>query len=111
MSKVYVIGGEQTDFERNWTKEGKSVLAMFKEVIEDALKATNLSYNDINRLKVKNKVGVFVGNFDGEQYLQQGHLGAFLTEVDDSFYGISSARYEAACASSSIAIDAAMSKN
>jgi acetyl-CoA C-acetyltransferase len=39
MSKVYVIGGEQTDFERNWTKEGKSVLAMFKEVIEGRIKS------------------------------------------------------------------------
>ena len=38
------------------------------------------------------------------------YLGAFLTEVDKSFYGVPSARYEAACASGSVAIDAAATK-
>lgn len=42
--------------------------------------------------------------------MQQGHLGAFLTEVDHSFNGIPAARYEAACASGSVAIDAARAK-
>ena len=37
MSKVYVLGGAQTDFERNWTKEGKNVIALLKEVMTDAL--------------------------------------------------------------------------
>ena len=42
--------------------------------------------------------------------MDQSHLGAFLTEVNPAFYGVPSARYEAACASSSVAIDAAFSK-
>lgn len=25
MSRVYVLGGEQSDYERNWSKEGKSL--------------------------------------------------------------------------------------
>ena len=25
--KVYIMGGAQTDFERNWTKEGKGMIA------------------------------------------------------------------------------------
>jgi acetyl-CoA C-acetyltransferase len=61
-------------------------------------------------LNKHNRVGVFVGNFDAEQYANQGHLGAFLTEVDTSFIGVPSARYEAACASGSVAIDAAATK-
>ena len=28
---VWVLGGEQTDFARNWSKEGKSILAMMRE--------------------------------------------------------------------------------
>jgi len=107
---VYIIGGSQTDFQRNWSKEGKNFIAMIKEVIEDALKKTNLSLKEIESLNKKNKIGFFVGNFDGEQYFNQGHLGAFLTEISPSFYGIPSARYEAACASGSVAIDAASSK-
>ena len=31
MKKVYVLGGTQTDFERNWTKEGKNLIALLKE--------------------------------------------------------------------------------
>lgn len=107
---VYIIGGSQTDFQRNWTKEGKSFIAMMKEIIEDTLKKTNIDLKEIESLNKKNKIGIFVGNFDGEQYFNQGHLGAFLTEISSSFYGIPSARYEAACASGSVALDAASSK-
>ena len=35
MSKVYVMGGSQTDFERNWSREGKNVIAMLREVIAE----------------------------------------------------------------------------
>lgn len=55
-------------------------------------------------------IAVFVGNFDAEQYTQQGHLGAFLTEVHPAFYGVPGARYEAACASGSVALDAASAR-
>lgn len=110
MEKVYIVGGAQTDFERNWTKEGKSFVALLKEIIEDTLKNANLTYEDIEDLNKKNKIACFVGNFAGEKYTNQGHLGALLTEVHPSFYGVPSARYEAACASSSVAIDAAVTK-
>lgn len=61
-------------------------------------------------LNKENKVACFVGNFIAEQYVNQGHLGALLTEVHPAFYGVPSARYEAACASSSVALDAAITK-
>lgn len=108
--KVYVLGGAQTDFERNWSKEGKNVIALLKEVVSDALSEVKLTYEDIRRLNCENRVSCFVGNFIAEEYIQQGHLGALLTEVDPAFYGVPSARYEAACASSSVALDAAITK-
>ena len=110
MSKVYVLGGAQTDFERNWKKEGKGIVALLKEAMADGLANANLSFNDIRNLNQENRVACFVGNFIAEKYVDQGHLGAFLTEVDSAFYGVPSARYEAACASSSVAIDAAATK-
>lgn len=110
MSKVYILGGAQTDFERNWKKEGKGMVAILKEVMADGLTNANLSFDDIKSLNDENRVACFVGNFIAEKYVDQGHLGAFLTEVDPSFYGVPSARYEAACASSSVAIDAAATK-
>ncbi len=110
MSKVFILGGAQTDFERNWTKEGKGMVALLKEVMADGLSGAGLSFDDVRNLNADNRVACFVGNFIAEKYTDQGHLGAFLTEVDDSFYGVPSARYEAACASSSVAIDAAATK-
>lgn len=108
--KVYILGGAQTDFERNWTKEGKGMVAMLKEVVADAISAVGIGYDEILTLNKDNRVGAFVGNFIAEKYVGQGHLGAFLTEVNPAFYGVPSARYEAACASSSVAIDAAQTK-
>ncbi|MBR6619243.1 MAG: thiolase domain-containing protein [Clostridia bacterium] len=110
MEKVYVLGGAQTDFERNWTKEGKGVIALLREVIEDGLADTGITYDDIKKLNNQNRIACFVGNFIGEYYINQGHLGALLTEVNEAFYGVPSARYEAACASSSVALDAALTK-
>ena len=110
MSKVYILGGAQTDFERNWKKEGKGMIAILKEVIADGLAHAGLSFDDVKELNGDNRVACFVGNFIAEKYVDQGHLGAFLTEVDPAFYGVPSARYEAACASSSVAIDAAATK-
>ncbi len=110
MSKVYVLGGAQTDFARNWRKEGKGIVALLKEAVNDGLTGAGLNNNDIAELNKDNRVACFVGNFIAEKYTDQGHLGAFLTEVDPAFYGVPSARYEAACASSSAAIDAATAK-
>lgn len=110
MSKVYVLGGAQTDFERNWKKEGKNMIALLKEVINDGLSNTGLSFEEIKKLNEENRIACFIGNFIAEKYIDQGHLGAFLTEVNPAFYGVPSARYEAACASGSVAIDAAQTK-
>lgn len=110
MEKVYILGGAQTDFERNWKKEGKSYIALLKEVIDDAFQDSGMTYDDIIALNRENRVACFVGNFGAESYVKQGHLGALLTEVHEAFTGVPSARYEAACASGSVAIDAAASK-
>lgn len=96
---VYVLGGHQTDFARNWTKEGKHIAAMMREAVSGGLSATGIEPADVS-------VG-HVGNFAAELYAMQGHLGAFLVEVDPAFSGLPTARHEAACASGSIALLAA----
>lgn len=110
MNTVYILGGAQTDFERNWTKEGKGMQALLREALTDGLQNAGIDYDDIKKLNKENRIACFVGNFIAEKYIDQGHLGGFLTEVDPAFYGVPSARYEAACASSSVAIDAAATK-
>jgi acetyl-CoA C-acetyltransferase len=96
---VYILGGYQTDFARNWKKENKHIVAMIREAVEGGLEATGIDPKDI-------EVG-HVGNFAAELYAMQGHLGAFLVDVDPAFSGLPTARHEAACASGSIAILAA----
>lgn len=96
---VYILGGYQTDFARNWAKEGKHIAAMFVEAVNGGLEAARIDAKDV-------QVG-HVGNFAAELYAMQGHLGAFLLEADPAFRGLPTARHEAACASGSIAVLAA----
>lgn len=96
---VYILGGYQTDFARNWKKENKHIVAMIREAVEGGLEATRIDPKEV-------QVG-HVGNFAAELYAMQGHLGAFLVDVDPAFSGLPTARHEAACASGSIAILAA----
>jgi len=97
--KVYILGGYQTDFSRNWSKENKHLMALYRESVEGAMKAVKIDPEEIDV--------AHVGNFAAELYCMQGHLGAFFTEIDPAFYGIPTARHEAACASGSVALLAA----
>lgn len=110
MNKVYVLGGAQTDFERNWSREGKNAVAMLREVVSDGCTAAGISYNEIVELNKESKVACFIGNFLSELYNQQSHIGALMTEVDPAFYGVPSVRCEAACAAGAAAMDLAMAK-
>ena len=96
---VYVLGGYQTDFARNWTKENKHIVAMLREAVLGGLEATGIDAKEV-------EVG-HVGNFAAELYSMQGHLGAFLLDADPAFSGLPTSRHEAACASGSIALLAA----
>ena len=49
-----------------------------------------------------------VGNFAAELYCGQGHLGGLLVEADPAFAGLPTSRHEAACASGSVAVLAAI---
>jgi len=96
---VYVLGGYQTDFARNWTKEKKHFSALMRESVLGALASTNIDPEEVQ--------SAHVGNFAAELYCMQGHLGAFFTEVHPAFSGLPTSRHEAACASGSIALLAA----
>jgi len=96
---TYVLGGYQTDFARNWQKENKHIVAMMREAVRGGLEATQIDAKDV-------EVG-HVGNFAAELYAMQGHLGAFLVDLDPAFSGLPTSRHEAACASGSIALLAA----
>lgn len=102
MSDVYILGGHQTDFSLNWSRENKTIFDVFSSALLSALEKTKLDAKDI-------QVG-HVGNFVAELFAGQGMLGGFFGHVlHPDLAGMPASRHEGACASGSLAILAAMS--
>jgi acetyl-CoA C-acetyltransferase len=99
-TSIYILGGTQTDFSRNWSRENLDIYQMFKQTLDDALVCTGLEPEQID-------VG-HVGNFVGELFTGQGQLGGFFAEAYPELNSMPSSRHEAACASGSIALLSAM---
>ena len=93
--KIFILGGYQTDFARNWYKENKHISAMMREAYQGSLESCTVQPEDIE--------AAFIGNFAAELYCKQGILGAFFVDFDSKFKGLPTYRFEAACASSAIA--------
>jgi acetyl-CoA C-acetyltransferase len=96
---VYILGGAQSDFARNWAREGKHFAEVMTEIVTDAITVAKVEPHEVQT--------AHVGNFAAELYSKQGQLGAFFLETNPKFNGIATSRHEAACASGSIAILAA----
>lgn len=97
---IYILGGSQTDFSRNWSREGLTIYDMFAEVLNKALTATELTPEQIQV--------AHVGNFVGDLFSGQGLINGFFAEVHPILASIPTSRHEAACASGSIALLSAM---
>lgn len=98
-NRVYVLGGWQTDFSRNFARDGQEIFDVIREVAEQALAVTAVDPEDIDT--------AHVGNFTAELFCRQGHLGGLLAAAHPAFAGLPIGRHEAACASGSIAVLAA----
>lgn len=99
---VFVLGGAQTDFARNYAREGKGFFEMLGDATRAALADARVEPRDIQ--------ASHVGNFVGERFAHQGHLGGFVAALHPDLDGLPSARHEAACASGSIAVLAALAE-
>src|SRR6476661_2171954 len=97
---VWVLGGYQTDFARNLHREGKDFADLTSEVVDATLDRSGVDPNSIGV--------VHVGNAFGQLFTGQGHLGAMPATVREELWGLPASRHEAACASGSIAVLAAM---
>jgi len=94
--QVFILGGYQTDFARNWGRENKHIAAMMREAYEGSIVATGIEPGQID--------AAFVGNFAAELYCMQGHLGAFFVDFDPCFKGLPTMRFETACSASAVAV-------
>ena len=91
---VYILGGYQTDFARNWARENKHIAAMMREAYQGSLETVKIEPCEIS--------ASFVGNFAGELYCMQGHLAAFFGDVDRGFVGRPTSRFEAGCGATAL---------
>ena len=100
MTDIYILGGSQTDFARNWTREDKAIYDLFADTLNDGLAQTNIEPEDIDV--------AHVGNFVSALFTGQAQLNGFFGHVHPALHNIPTSRHEAACASGSMAILAAM---
>ena len=96
---VFILGGAQSDFGRNWTRDEKGLYDLIAETTEAALADARLDAEDVEV--------IHVGNFAAELFCGQGLLGGMAVHVHPAFSGLPTSRHEAACASGSMAIFAA----
>jgi acetyl-CoA C-acetyltransferase len=99
---VYVLGGCQSDFARNWANEETTQFEVLREVVLGALEDAHVRPDQVD--------GFEVGNFVGELFTGQGHLGGMIASIDPGLSTISGARHEAACASGSMAALSALAQ-
>ncbi len=99
---VAIIGGYQSDFARNITREGGEISDLVAECVEHTLRDAGVDPGQIDT--------IHLGNAFGQLYTGQGHLGAMPATVHDELWGVPAMRHEAACASGSIAVLSAMAE-
>jgi acetyl-CoA C-acetyltransferase len=100
MANVWILGGYQSDFARNLTREGRDFADLTAEVVDSTLAAANIDASDIGV--------VHVANAFGEMFARQAHLGAMPASVSEGLWNTPASRHEAACASGSVATLAAI---
>ncbi|APU25082.1 acetyl-CoA acetyltransferase [Mycobacterium tuberculosis variant caprae] len=68
---VWILGGYQSDFARNLSKENRDFADLTREVVDGTLTAAKVDAADLAAAGV-----VHVANAFGEMFARQGHLGA-----------------------------------
>jgi acetyl-CoA C-acetyltransferase len=99
---TYLLGGVQTDFAKVWSRQGQDLSDMVRETALGALQASALEPEAVQ--------SIHVGNAFGELQRRQAHLGAMVAQVVPELWGVPAMRHEGACASSSLAVLAAMAE-
>lgn len=99
---VFVLGGAQTDFARHLAREGTGLDLVVGEIVDRTLEAAKLDVRAIE--------AIHVGNAFGELFTGQAQLGAMPATARPALWGLPASRHEAACASGSVAVLAAMAE-
>lgn len=109
--KIYVVGGDLTTFigkhhpDFIWKKhpdfgekENPTLEELLSQAINGAFEKTGVDPDAIER--------GFIGNFAGELFSSQGHMGALAVRANEKLHGKPFTRLEGACASGGLAVAA-----
>ena len=99
-TSIWMMGGYQTDFARNWNREGLDFADLTTEAVTETCAAAGIGPEAIEV--------IHVGNAFGQLFTGRGHLGAMPATVIPELWGVPATRHEAACASGGTALLAAM---
>jgi len=107
--RVFVVGGAHTKFTGKghpdfiWKRhpdfgkrENPTIKQLMQQAVDGCLADTGVDPATVDRL--------YIGNFVGELFVKQGHLGSALVGTNPAFSGKPAARLEAACASGGLAV-------
>jgi acetyl-CoA C-acetyltransferase len=97
---VWIAGSYQSDFARNYAREGLEISDMVAEAVAGTLDGAGVTPADVQ--------AVHVGNAFGQLFTGQGQLGAMPATMEPALWGKPAARHEAACASGGVAVLSAM---
>ncbi|MEO3857769.1 acetyl-CoA acetyltransferase [Acrocarpospora sp. B8E8] len=97
---VWILGGYQTDFARNWCRDDREFGDLTESVTAGTLEDAGVDAADIGV--------IHVGNAFGQLFTRQGQLGGMPATVMPEFWEVPATRHEAACASGGVALLAAM---
>jgi acetyl-CoA C-acetyltransferase len=98
-ANAWIAGSYQSDFARNYAREGLEISDMVAEAVAGTLENARVGPEDVG--------AIHVGNAFGQLFTGQGQLGAMPATVEPRLWGKPAARHEAACASGSVAVLAA----
>lgn len=99
-ASVWIAGSYQSDYARNYAREGLEISDMIAEAVTGTLEDAGIAPADVE--------AIHVGNAFGQLFTGQGQLGAMPATMEPALWGKPAARHEAACASGSIAVLSAM---
>ena len=102
--RAFVLGGDITKFigkgHPEFVKGKVSLEDYIHKAVTGALTKTGVPGKEVDR--------VCIGNFCGQLYSRQGHLGAAVVGCDEGLIGKPAQRFEAACASGGMAFENAV---
>lgn len=98
----WLLGGAQSDFARHLSREGRGLVDLVGELVDAACDDAAIELSEIG--------AIHVGNAFGELFSGQAQLGAMPATARPALWGVPAARHEAACASGSVALLAALAE-